>query len=229
MNFERPLESWAAFIFSVEGMNSMNKTIGMTAAFLLGAAAGAASAWYILKEHYAQIAQEEIDSVKEAFSRRDKQIKDEHSEDISDEAPEEEPKRATDMVKQEASDLAEKLDYTAYSTKPAIADVVKKMEENVKHDSPYVIPDEDYGTAFDYDQIELMFFADKILADDDMEIIEDVEDIVGFEALGQLQFGVKETICVRNDRLKCEYEIVLDERTYADAMQQFKPYRKGVL
>ena len=36
--------------------------------FVLGAAVGSAATWYFTKKKYEQIAQEEIDSVKEAFS-----------------------------------------------------------------------------------------------------------------------------------------------------------------
>lgn len=211
----------------------MNKTVTTVSAFLLGAAAGAAGVWYILKDRYAQIAQEEIDSVKAAFSRRysDPEKDDSPTEDISDEEPEEEPTRATDMIKQEVDEINEKHDYTAYSTKPDISKVVEKMivEEEKKEAPPYEIPAEEFGDMFDYEQIELTFFADKILADDNMELIEDVEDVVGFEALSKFEPGEVETVYIRNDRLKCEYEIVLDERTYTDALNHYKPYQKGIL
>lgn len=202
----------------------MNKTIGMTAAFLLGAAAGAAGAWYILKERYARIAQEEIDSVKEAFSHRAESVKaDTDDSDISDE---DESKRATDMIKDKAEELAEKLDYTSYSAK---TDISKEDKENdVKEDQPYIISPEEFGEFEDYEQIELTFFKDQIIADDEMEIVEEVDRVIGFESLNHFGEYQDDAIFVRNDRLKSDYAVILDERTYAEASSN-RPRYGGVL
>ena len=40
-------------------------------AFFAGAAVGGATVWYITKERYAQLAEEEINSVKEAYAHRE--------------------------------------------------------------------------------------------------------------------------------------------------------------
>ena len=40
-------------------------------AFFTGAAIGGATVWYITKERYAQLAEEEISSVKEAYAQRE--------------------------------------------------------------------------------------------------------------------------------------------------------------
>ena len=45
--------------------------------FIIGAASGATVAWYLLKDKYETLAQEEIDSVKEVFARREQEMKDE--------------------------------------------------------------------------------------------------------------------------------------------------------
>lgn len=47
-----------------------SKTIFLMA-FILGAASGATVTWYCVKKKYEELAQEEIDSVKEVFARRD--------------------------------------------------------------------------------------------------------------------------------------------------------------
>lgn len=48
----------------------MSKTTGFVM-FVLGAAVGSVATWQYVKKKYEQIAQEEIDSVKEIFSRRE--------------------------------------------------------------------------------------------------------------------------------------------------------------
>ena len=56
------------------------EVIGYIFAFSLGAAAGAAVSWKLLKTKYEQIAQEEIDSVKEVYSRRNEKSVEEENE-----------------------------------------------------------------------------------------------------------------------------------------------------
>lgn len=200
------------------------------AGFVLGAASGAAGAWYILKTRYEQIAQEEIESVKEVYSRRqadaNKKLKEQI--DISKEDTDEyEP---TEEDKQEYEGVVQRLDYSKFSApekedEPAEKLAVKKATGVEK---PYVITQEEFGENEDYEQIELIFYADKILADDNSEIIENVEEIIGFESLAHFDEET-ETVLVRNDRLKCDYEVVQDPRTYEEILEE-KPYlRRGVL
>lgn len=212
----------------------MNKTIAMTAAFLLGAAAGAAGSWYILRERYAQIAQEEIDSVKESFGKMYGN-NDNLAEDTEDDPDEEEPEkvtRANQMMQKQTEDLIEKLDYTSYSTKPNISEVVRNVTEAEKKtpkDRPYVISPEEFGELEDYEQISLKFYSDQIITtDDDDEILEDVDDVIGFDSLNHFGEYEDDSVYVRNDRLKCDYEILLDQRTYEDVLQTM-PHPKGVL
>lgn len=209
----------------------MNKAIGMSIAFLLGASAGAASAWYILKERYAKIAQEEIDSVKETFSKLygpDEEKEDGNPiVDISDDTEPEEPARATNMLKHQTDDLIEKLDYTSYSSAD-ISETHEDKEVRMEEDHPYIITPEEFGVLDDYEQIDLTFFSDQIVADDELEIVEDLDRVIGFESLNHFGEYSENTIFVRNDRLKCDYEVNTDERTYAEAVNS-KPRRMGVL
>ena len=49
----------------------MNSTLNKIVIFALGAAVGSLATWKFLKTKYERIAQEEIDSVKEVFARRE--------------------------------------------------------------------------------------------------------------------------------------------------------------
>ena len=51
----------------------MNKKTTILLAFILGAASGSAVTWYSVKKKYEEIAQREIDSVKEVFANREKE------------------------------------------------------------------------------------------------------------------------------------------------------------
>ena len=54
-----------------------NKSL-FSLAFIIGAATGSVVTWYLLKDKYAALAQEEIDSVKEVFLRREQELKDQY-------------------------------------------------------------------------------------------------------------------------------------------------------
>lgn len=203
----------------------MNKTIATTAAFLLGAAAGAAGAWYILKERYAQIAQEEIDSVKETFGKlydADKNST-EKTEDIPDEEDPEPSIAENQEMQQKAKKMITTLDYTSYSVKPEI-----DTTEEHPSDKPYVITPDEFGEFEDYETISLTFYADQIVCDDNNEPLENLNDVIGFESLNHFGEYEDDSVYVRNDRLKCDYEILLDMRKYEDVLKTM-PHQKGVL
>lgn len=209
----------------------MNKTLTYAATFLLGAAAGAAGSWYILKTKYAQIAQDEIDSVKEVFSKkmaeRNTQLKENHP--ITEEQSADEPKEESQRLKI-YSNLVEKQDYTSYSSDMKNPEVEKQEEtETVLEPRPYVIPPEEFGEFHEYEQIELTFFRDQILVDDQFELLEDVDNVVGFESLSHFGEYEDDSVFVRNDRLKCDYEILLDGRTYSEARKEKPPVKRGRL
>lgn len=83
-------------------------------------------------------------------------------------------------------------------------------------DIPYVISPDEFGQDESYETISLTYYADGVLADDDDEMVEDVENLVGFDSLNHFGEYEDDSVFVRNDRLKCDYEILLDHRKYTD-------------
>ena len=77
----------------------------------------------------------------------------------------------------------------------------------------YVISPAEFGEE-DYEEIELIYWADGILSED-REIIEDTEYVVGPDALrsfGQYEDG--DVVYVRNDERRCDYAIIRDYRNF---------------
>lgn len=178
------------------------------AAFLFGAAIGSVVTWYCVKDKYAQYANEEIESVKEMFSARN--AKKEEKNPIPDNSG-----KDGESIAAYAKKLAEE-GYTNYSNAETIPEdkpVVKK---------PYVIPPEEFGEA-GYDRISFTLYADKVLADDGDMPVEDVEGTVGIDSLSHFGEYEDDSVFVRNDRLKVDYEILLSQRTYAEVVES-KPY-----
>ena len=52
------------------------------------------------------------------------------------------------------------------------------------------------------------------LVDDMDEVIEDTEDIIGTEWIDYFKEERQDLVCVRNEKLKCDYEIAADVRKY---------------
>lgn len=176
-----------------------------TAMFLAGAVFGATVAWHYARARYEKIAQEEIDSVKDAFARR---------EEASRTKEEEKAAEGAQADIQSVADLAKKKpDIEEYSS------MIRQAGYDAYGDGsgacPYVITPDEFGEFGDYETVSLTWYADDVLADDDDEIVDDVEDIVG-DALEHFGEYEDDSVFVRCDERKCDYEILLDRRRYSD-------------
>lgn len=175
------------------------------AMFMAGATVGSVATWLYLKKHYEQIAQEEIDSVKAVFAER-KNVEYTSKPDTADIA-----KLKPDLV-----DYAAKLqkegyvNYTEYSAKNNDGE----EKENSMPDEPYVISPEEFGESDNYEQINLTYYADGVLADDNDEVMDDIESTVGEDFADHFGDYEDDSVHIRNDRLRCDYEILKDNRTY---------------
>lgn len=196
-----------------------NKTINFMI-FVLGVAVGSVITRRYVEKKYEQIAQEEIDSVKEVFYKRMTEISKDAEARIKANNAKEKPN-----VIEYAARLREQ-GYTNYSD--IVDEKTEEVEKSMSVDKPYVIAPEEFGELDDYDTISLTYYADQILADDNDEIVEDIENVVGFDSLNSFGEYEDDSVFVRNDRLKCDYEILLDQRRYSDVVirsQQMRPHR----
>jgi hypothetical protein len=180
--------------------------------FLLGAAAGSLTAWRLLKGKYEQIAQEEIDSVKEVFSKKSPSEAEENGG----------AREKADMAKEKASvtEYAARIRENGYTNYSNIG-FDKKEEADVKPDEPHVISPEEFGEIEDYEKIGFTYYADMVLADEDNKSVppDEIKDMLGTEALNSFGEYEDDSVFVRNDRLKCDYEILLDQRKYRDVVK----------
>lgn len=174
--------------------------------FGVGFGAGFLSSYFFLKKRYEMIAQEEIDSVKKTYTKRNFNLKD-----------------IADAAVREGIDVDIRLDPKSSNLKE-YDDTLKESgylgksinEEKDMSDKPYVIFPEEFGEFDDYEKISLTYYADRVLADENDEEIDNVEECVGMESLNHFGDYEDDSVFVRNDRLKCDYEILLDQRNYAD-------------
>ena len=185
----------------------MNNTLICVLAFSSGAAVGAAVSWRLLKTKYEQIAQEEIDSVKEMYSTSEETDDEEYAvEGIAEE---------TTKPKEEYATILESEGYTNYSN----VKTEKGGSAIMDTERPYVISPDEYGEFEGYDTETLTYYKDGIVTDDQDNIIEDVDGLIGEDSLKTFGQYEDDAVHVRNDALKTDYEILADVRTFANAQK----------
>lgn len=173
-------------------------------AFIFGVAAGGYASWKYAKKKYEAIAQEEIDSVKEAFSKK---------EIVADYISH----GKTEVLNDMADIIAAK---KVKSEEPTLSDYTDVINQHNYADKPYVITPEEFGEMEDYESISLLYFADGVLTDDDYELVDDVEGTIGSESLNHFGEYEDDSVFVRNDARRCDYEILKDLRNYDEVMSK---------
>ena len=184
--------------------------------FTFGAAIGTAVTWKVTKNYYEKLTQEEIDSVKEMYSNRSKGYTQEELKEtvegiLKDEAEREVIEKIEEHV-QEYEDIIECEGYTS------IEDFENDREEVSTMDGkPYVISPDVFGDR-DYRMVEITYFADKVMVDDDGDVLtlNEIEEKIGNHNLNTFGKFENDRIFVRNDDYETDYEILLDDRIYSE-------------
>lgn len=182
----------------------MNSTTSKVIIFAAGAVIGSAVTWMLVKTKYEQIANDEIAEMREYV--RSKQEPKEPSE------PEKSIVDIQEVEKHEYVKLTS--NYLEQINENIEKGGAEEMEEEYK---PHVITPDEYGEEEDYDTVTLTYYADGVVEDDQCNIMPDPEEILG-EDFGDHfdEYGI-DSVYVRNDELKIDYEILRDIRTYVEA------------
>lgn len=204
------------------------------ATFAIGAAVGSVATWKLLKTKYENIAQEEIDSVKEAFAEEAKT----NSEPVEDQQRyvEDEVKVAKAQTKA-YNEIIKNVGYSVSSGySEGISEKIKTIvaecdeivnlskeamvntggKETMVKDGPYIIPPSDFGEDDEYEVITLVCYADGVITESDNgEIVDDVEGAIG-DCDVRAHFGEYEddSVFIRNEERKVDYEILRDTDNY---------------
>lgn len=200
----------------------MNSKLLSFLAFVMGAAAGSLVTWKFVEKKYKQISQEEIDSVKETYAKMRKDDLEAKQADLEAAKaklhPAEPEKVETPEIQPEEvkkyEDIIVKHNYTSYSNN------VDEKGGDVMTDRPYIISPDEFGDYPDYETISLTYYNDKVLTDEYNEIVDDIDDLIGDDSLNHFGEYEDDSVFVRNDALKVDYEILLDPANYRDIAPQ---------
>lgn len=190
----------------------MKNSIVTGFSFLLGMGIGAYVTYVYIKDMYAEIAQEEINSVKEAYAEKAKNLQ-------RDVITEDKKKEKVDEAKNkpDISEYAAKLKENGYTNYSEIS------QEDNDVEVPYVIAPEDYGENDEYETISLTYYSDGVLTDEDDEVITNPGKLVGEDFVSHFGDYEDDSVFIRNDDRKIDFEILMDYRTYQDVLKA-KPH-----
>lgn len=209
----------------------MNSTLKGVLIFVLGAAAGSLATWKLIEKKYKDIAQEEIDSVKDTFSKMKKNEYPDKLEDYPDfeefddsddsDDVEEEPKPEQKIDRNNKPDIVEyakilsETGYTNYAEKQDKKE--KKGVEPVEDERPYVISPDEFGEKDGYENVTLTYYADGVLTDYFDNVISNIDEVVGFDSLDHFGEYEDDAVFVRNEKMETDYEILRDLRDFNES------------
>lgn len=207
----------------------MNNKIFGAIIFAAGAVIGSLVTWKVIKTKYEDIAQEEIDSVKEEYTRLMVSMK----KKLNDSATYKDSNGSEDDESEEDIDKFDDSTMTNYN------EIVKGYRSSNEEDNqnekkgdekeedndgvsymkaPYVISPDDFGSVPGYNVEPLDYFADGILADG-WGVKLDIADTIGEDAVNHFGDYDDDVVYVRNEQTELEYEVTRDPRTYAEAVR----------
>lgn len=175
----------------------------------IGIAGGTYIGWLLAKKKYEGLANKEVASVKESLSR--------YYENLIPKTPAE--KLKSKLVKaptiSNTSVLTREIkEYNDYADKYKPINSPERIPGTPeKTKAPYVINPQKFKES-GYEQQTLLYFADKVLADEDYNVIHDLPMHIGKDSLEQIGVYEEDSVYVRNDILGIDYEILLDERYF---------------
>lgn len=180
--------------------------------FAAGAAVGVAATWKFFKTKYEQIAQEEIDSVKAVYCPQNEEADDDTETTI------ENGYVPAEVDLNTYADTLRSQGYTDYANANNGIVPTRPVEEVDDVERPYVIHPNEFGEIDGYNIVSLLYFKDEVLTDDQYEPIEDADDAVGLESLETFGQYEPDSVFVRNDKRKTDFEILLDPRNFCDLL-----------
>ena len=195
----------------------MKKSIINVFIFAVGAAIGSAVTWKFAKTKYEQIAKEEIESVKEVYSRKDRKPSDtleEVCEDLDDLIDDD--SLATSI--EEANKYCDELLNNGYTKVASIN--TERRGKTVMNDGPYVISPEEFDELDGYQAVSLTYFSDGVVANmwDSKLDDDEIEEMIGNDFANHFGEYEDEAVFIRNDELRADYEINYDHRNYSDVV-----------
>lgn len=209
---------------------------------LVSAGVGATVAWYVASEKYHREAHEQIQEVKDYYSKIENcdqwhVIREEDTDDKEVEG-EENSEKAEENQSSGEEDYREQLrDYGSPHISADRPDEMPSTPYNHKFTRPdrdpiFIIPKEVfYSDEDDFEKESLTWYAgDDVMVDFHDNVITDYVDVVGDDFSDAfVKDGQTRNCWVRNERHQVDYEIELNENDYTEIVLGFTPEKDDIL
>ena len=189
----------------------MNNVLSASLFFISGAAVASFITYKLVEKKFKDLADEEIESVREVYERKIKKLN-------PDENEKEENKQKGITAKILITDDETKINpYSSLVNNLGYSNNKKEEEDMAEENNIEVIPPEDFG-EYGFKCESLTYYKDRVLTFDNDEKITNIEKYVGPDALNTFGEYEDDSVFVRNHDLKIDYEILLDNRRYSDVV-----------
>ena len=192
------------------------KALKYISIFVVGAAAGSAITWFITKTKYEKIINDEInaqiyDIREESIKMREAKINelDKVKNKMMDLV------NQTDQANEDDIEYGEIIEADGTITNPDDDIPEPKEQEETDYIEPYVISPEEFDEK-GYNLQTLIYYADGYLTDDMDFPIVDIDGTVGEDAINHFGEYEDDSVFIRNDNTKIDYEILADSRNFKD-------------
>lgn len=183
----------------------MNKALYFLS-FAVGAVTGGLISWRVTKKKMSKIVDDELASIHKIYS------KDAAAEKLKSITPEKPDTKEYIRQMKQSEEYEQKVRDMEYKNpiedKGPVSGEVKK----------YTIPPEQFAELSDYGTETLYFYKDGYLVDENEDTLtkEDIEKYIGFESLNTFGEYDDDVVYVRNDIMKRDFEIILEESNWED-------------
>lgn len=215
-----------------------------TVIFMLGMTVGSVITFLSVRKYYKELADEEIQSVKDALKKKvDAEAEKEDKDKLVNDykvlsvdlgytgypTPEQSKELHTMLVENiellksdglNNFEIGQKLGIGEATVRALLNSSNEKLsdaeedEEYTAKDRPYVISREEFGQRPEYDKVYLDFYSDSTLTNEYDEILENVDEVLGNDWQNHIGDEEEGFVCVRNDQKETDYEICQTNQFY---------------
>ena len=177
--------------------------------FTAGLVMGSVVTWKMAKDKYEQWANDEIRMMREYYNQKEEEY---YEEEDLDEEPIEAEVRTERNTKPDLTEYTSKLNESGYTDYSEISKKDEKEEDNESdmEEKPYVISPEEFGDFDDYETIELTYYKNGYVTDDQDILMsnDEVEEAIGWNNITRMGEYEEDALHVRNEKRKTDYEIL---------------------
>ena len=189
--------------------------------FVAGAAIGSVVTWKLIEKKYKDLADEEIESVKETFKNRKPRITKDNVKETVEKVINKykEPKEIVeDIVTAERYSIENEEEIDEDDESNYTVDI----DNDIEVVTPFVITPEQFGEYNEYGTKTLTYYADNVLTDeiDNPITSEEMVIMIGPDALDHFGEYEDDSVYIRDEINEMDYEILKSEKKFSEITER---------